>query len=527
MSTPSTNDPFRDRSRTLAEEVHALDDAANRLQTSDLDAAIEHARAAVALAERVADPALLAQVHYTAGCCTIAAREFDHARDHYLASSRHWRESGNDDQVVRAEIGLVHVALLTGALDDAARMLIDLEPAARRAADPRIYCSVLNNLGNIFDSLHQPQRAIDCFTRSIDHARSHDDRHGLALALNNLGGSLAFLGELDRAFGLLRESIEVYREIGKPHGEALASGNLALVLERQGDIQGAIDLHRRSLERFEMAGDQENIQTSLTLLAGLEQQRGSLDEAVALLSRALSMIPEGSYEVGSIHAQLSRVYEALGDAPRALLHYRRAAEARQQIDAWVNSIALHELQRHVVENEELQDEQVRALISQRDRAIAEQAERAGDPATGGPADGAPAAGAPAGDVPVLDVAQQAEIVVELRRRLLLLETPLSDESRRALEALLDELDSTKRASGLERLVDAGNRPFLQKLSARCPTLTPAELRVCSLLRDNLSTKEIAQLLNVSERNIESHRYSVRRKLALDTRQQLATWLAAL
>ncbi|HVK38286.1 MAG TPA: hypothetical protein VNA88_07145, partial [Candidatus Kapabacteria bacterium] len=72
MSTPSTNDPFRDRSRTLAEEVHALDDAANRLQTSDLDAAIEHARAAVALAERVADPALLAQVHYTAGCCTIA-----------------------------------------------------------------------------------------------------------------------------------------------------------------------------------------------------------------------------------------------------------------------------------------------------------------------------------------------------------------------------------------------------------------------------------------------------------------------
>lgn len=56
--------------------------------------------------------------------------------------------------------------------------------------------------------------------------------------------------------------------------------------------------------------------------------------------------------------------------------------------------------------------------------------------------------------------------------------------------------------------------FFQKLKLAYPSLTPGDLRLAAYLRMNLSSKEIAPLLNVSLRGIENKRYRLRRKLGL-------------
>lgn len=56
--------------------------------------------------------------------------------------------------------------------------------------------------------------------------------------------------------------------------------------------------------------------------------------------------------------------------------------------------------------------------------------------------------------------------------------------------------------------------FLKKVKIAHPTLTPNDLRLCAYLRLNLSSKEIAPLLNISPRSVEIKRYRLRKKLEL-------------
>jgi DNA-binding CsgD family transcriptional regulator len=51
-----------------------------------------------------------------------------------------------------------------------------------------------------------------------------------------------------------------------------------------------------------------------------------------------------------------------------------------------------------------------------------------------------------------------------------------------------------------------------------PSLTPAELRVCLLILDGRSTREIARELGVVEKTVQNQRMSIRKKLG--TRKNL-------
>jgi len=57
-----------------------------------------------------------------------------------------------------------------------------------------------------------------------------------------------------------------------------------------------------------------------------------------------------------------------------------------------------------------------------------------------------------------------------------------------------------------------------------PDLSPRELRLCAYLKMNLSTKEIAPLMNISIRGVEIGRYRLRKKLNLDREDNLINYL---
>lgn len=72
--------------------------------------------------------------------------------------------------------------------------------------------------------------------------------------------------------------------------------------------------------------------------------------------------------------------------------------------------------------------------------------------------------------------------------------------------------------------DEINNNFLKNLKTKFPKLTPTDLKVCTYLQLNLSSKEIAQLLNISLRGVEISRYRLRKKLELSTEQTLVEFL---
>lgn len=67
---------------------------------------------------------------------------------------------------------------------------------------------------------------------------------------------------------------------------------------------------------------------------------------------------------------------------------------------------------------------------------------------------------------------------------------------------------------LEKNIDDILSPFARKLNAGFARLTPAEIQTAQLVRSGKTTKEIAELLNLSPRTIDAYRDSIRKKLDL-------------
>ncbi|MEY4135818.1 MAG: hypothetical protein RL386_2168 [Bacteroidota bacterium] len=72
--------------------------------------------------------------------------------------------------------------------------------------------------------------------------------------------------------------------------------------------------------------------------------------------------------------------------------------------------------------------------------------------------------------------------------------------------------------------DQVHSDFLRRLRERYPQLTPRDQKLCAYLRMNLSSKEIAPLLNISLRGVEISRYRLRRKLQMEAEANLTEFL---
>lgn len=68
--------------------------------------------------------------------------------------------------------------------------------------------------------------------------------------------------------------------------------------------------------------------------------------------------------------------------------------------------------------------------------------------------------------------------------------------------------------------------FFKDVLAKYPKLTNKDLKLCSYLKMNLASKEIAPLMGISVRGVEVHRYRLRKKMGLDSNENLTNFLIA-
>jgi AraC family chitin signaling transcriptional activator len=69
-----------------------------------------------------------------------------------------------------------------------------------------------------------------------------------------------------------------------------------------------------------------------------------------------------------------------------------------------------------------------------------------------------------------------------------------------------------------------NEPFMEALCKKFPTLSHQEIRIASLLKSGMTTKEIAELFAIQVRTVENHRFSIRKKMQIGTDRDLVSEL---
>ena len=79
----------------------------------------------------------------------------------------------------------------------------------------------------------------------------------------------------------------------------------------------------------------------------------------------------------------------------------------------------------------------------------------------------------------------------------------------------------------EEAFNNADKDFLKKVKSSHPSLTNNDLRLCAYLRLNLSSKDIAPLLNISLSSVEIKRYRLRKKMQLTHNEGLTDHLLSL
>ena len=140
--------------------------------------------------------------------------------------------------------------------------------------------------------------------------------------------------------------------------------------------------------------------------------------------------------------------------------------------------------------------------------------------------------------------KQLETEVESKNRELAASTMNIIKKNEFLSALKNKLDNSKTAKDIEEVIsiinnniaekdnwklfkeafDNADKDFLKSVKEKHPNLTANDLKLCAYLRLNLTSKEIAPMLNISLRSVEIKRYRLRKKMELDHEQGLTEYI---
>ena len=97
----------------------------------------------------------------------------------------------------------------------------------------------------------------------------------------------------------------------------------------------------------------------------------------------------------------------------------------------------------------------------------------------------------------------------------------------SIKRINKELDNEKQWQVFDTYVEQVHEELFLKLKEKYPELSPRELKLCAYLRMNISSKEIAALMNISTRGVEISRYRIRKKLGLDRNANLTEFMLAM
>ncbi len=95
------------------------------------------------------------------------------------------------------------------------------------------------------------------------------------------------------------------------------------------------------------------------------------------------------------------------------------------------------------------------------------------------------------------------------------------------KSIVKEVNTDKSWKDLEKHIKNVHFEFLKRLKEKYPTISPRELDLSTYLLMNMSTKEIAEIMNISTGGVELARYRLRKKLGLNKKENLIGFLMSI
>lgn len=536
-----------------AARIPILHELAFRLYYADpqraLHLADESYRIAIATGDRAAEAASLR----TIANCHECLSDYPAAMSFAQRAHQLYRKLGDRHGVANAlnSIGIIARGMTSygealAAFEEALELFRESDDLIRLAA-------VYNNIGTVHSSIGNYAEALEAYLASVRIYEEKNEELHVAIITSNIGIIHYYLLDYDLSFQYHSRSLDVFRRLGLAYDEALALGNLSSIYKVRGDYEAALDAIQQELtifkalkeKRFEATtriklgallslrnepeaalaqmelateiaeeiGNLDTLSDAQRRIGELRIQQQEFDKAIMALARGLAIAEERMLrkEMADLYGMLATAYNGNGNTDTAFAHLAKSMELKEALYGEERQRAIAEMQvRFDVERSErerevlrLKNEHLEELMAQRSKDLTALA---------------------------MHLVRKNTFLLSLRKDALRFagEHPEAHAAfDEMLAAIAENIHGDDDWQRFEQEFQHVHQGFVQMLSERYSRLTPTELKVCALLKINLSNKEIARLLSVSLRNVESHRYSIRKKLGLASDINLSSYLAGL
>ncbi|MCG8331892.1 MAG: hypothetical protein MI974_29665 [Chitinophagales bacterium] len=129
-------------------------------------------------------------------------------------------------------------------------------------------------------------------------------------------------------------------------------------------------------------------------------------------------------------------------------------------------------------------------------------------------------------ISTMSLVKKNELLHQIRGELQAKEDP-NRNIRNVIKTIEKNTDEEETWNLFKEAFENADQDFFKKIQEKHPNLTHNDLKLCAYLRLNLSSKEVAPLLNISVRSVEVKRYRLRKKMELGHDEGLVEHILAI
>jgi DNA-binding CsgD family transcriptional regulator len=293
------------------------------------------------------------------------------------------------------------------------------------------------------------------------------------------------------------------------------------VYGRLGQYAASLAQHQSALSLYQEIGDRQGVAAETGAIGSLYavQSFESHDpvRAEQMFLHAIDLATECGHKSlpCDIHQWLAELYRQLGRWEESHHHLSRHHQLKEEL----HSIEAHKKIQQFEHLKQIAEMEKQRAIEQAQSQAAEEMQRMKAEATERELGNA-----------TLQLLAQTELLRDLRNDLqkIVRKIPPSEPAARELRERIKNLAcESVDWEKFDRQFRVVHPDFIRKLTERAPDLTPTEVRICTMLRMNLKSHEMAQIFCITEDGVEFHRRNIRRKLGLKKEEKLPIVLGAM
>ena len=519
---------------------------------SDLDRAGTYAEKMVSIAQKNKDRNLVAYAKNTLGVYFSGTDNYPEALRTFQEAMEIYDQLGNQERVSAILNNLSIVYRNKGDLKKALAMQMEsLKIKEDVGADEEALAASYWNIGNIQGDIENYSESNQWYTKALDIYRTLDIPDDILSIQHLLATNYYHMDSLELAKATFLVVEQHYRKSNRPNDLAGVLDQLGIISKANGELERAEKYYLESLE-LALNHDEASLPGLLyRRLANLYKEQDQNEKALVYAKKAL----ENSTRLGvrkkkiTDHLVLANIYEKLGRYQSALLEQQNYHELYDSILSADNLAAMNEME--IKYQTEKKEQEIRLL--EREAKIAK-LQRLG------------LVGSILGLLALfgaifyglkqtirrneierakvdqelnfknneldlkkqeltafaLQLAHKNEVLDNIKNEVL--EIRNTNNAPRTLQRITTTIESNKNDdlawNTFRRRFEEVHTDFESTVKRTYPSVSAKDLRIMALIKMNLTSKEIANILNISNEGIKKARYRLRKKMNLHTRESL-------